>query len=371
VACLAKLPEKVRKTLEKQVAQMRVAQNVYGIGLFGSWSRGDATPSSDVDLLIVDNGDFSYEYVERKETNDLFIDLDHVPKRWMRGPIPPEIDQKLYEMQILYDRDWSMNDTKVLMVKSYSSPERVDIRTETHVIDSDIYLSRATSAFSREDFKSAYLFATVALESILNVLVEIASEPFSNSRFIERLEVSTEKLEMHDLFEKYLTVSKLDKENSSSVKDKLEFFQKIWNEMNVTTKQHIQVLESSHFRVKARLNYYLNPAFLEGALMRVNSMIDSEKAIEASHYLKNIFLSLVENYVWLKAAIDKVKVDHTTLADSLETLEKKSPANYNCMMKLLNLDDVAKLDAARAIEESREIILKIRKDRKVLIKNHS
>jgi hypothetical protein len=66
-----------------------------------------------------------------------------------------------------------------------------------------------------------------------------------------------------------------------------------------------------------------------------------------------------------------VKVDHTTLADSLETLEKKSPANYNCMMKLLNLDDVAKLDAARAIEESREIILKIRKDRKVLIKNHS
>jgi predicted nucleotidyltransferase len=349
---------------------MRVAQDVYGIGLFGSWSRGDSTPSSDVDLLIVDNGNFSYEYVERIETNDLFIDLDHFPKRWMRGPIPPEMDQKLYEMQILYDRDWSMNDTKVWMVKSYPSPERVDIRTETHVIDSDIYLSRATSAFSREDFESAYLFATVALENILNVLVEIALEPFSNSRFMERLEVSTEKLETRDLFEKYLTMSKLDKANSSSAKNKLESFEKIWNEMKTTTKQHVQVLESSHFKVKTKLNYYLNPAFLEGALMRANSMIDSEKAIEASHYLKSIFLDLVENYVWLKAAIGKVKVDHTTLADSLETLEKKNPGNYDCMIKLLNLDDIAKLDAARAIEESREIILKIRKDRKVLIKNH-
>jgi hypothetical protein len=140
--------------------------------------------------------------------------------------------------------------------------------------------------------------------------------------------------------------------------------------MKTTTKQHVQVLESSHFKVKTKLNYYLNPAFLEGALMRANSMIDSEKAIEASHYLKSIFLDLVENYVWLKAAIGKVKVDHTTLADSLETLEKKNPGNYDCMIKLLNLDDIAKLDAARAIEESREIILKIRKDRKVLIKNH-
>ena len=85
---LTGLPEKVRRTLEKVVAKMRVTENVYGIGLFGSWSRGDATTSSDVDLLILDKGNFNYEYVERIEIGGLLIDLDHVPKRWIHGLIP-------------------------------------------------------------------------------------------------------------------------------------------------------------------------------------------------------------------------------------------------------------------------------------------
>lgn len=48
------LPEKLRKTLERIVRDLRVREDVYGIGLFGSWSRGDATASSDVDLFILD-----------------------------------------------------------------------------------------------------------------------------------------------------------------------------------------------------------------------------------------------------------------------------------------------------------------------------
>jgi len=127
----------------------------------------------------------TYEYVERVQIGGFFIDLDHVLKQWIHGAVPPEIDQKLYEMQILYDRDWSLTNTKLLMAKSYGSCERVDIRTEAHVVESDIYLTRATSAFSRQDFRSSCLFATVALENILRVLVEIALQPFSNSRFME------------------------------------------------------------------------------------------------------------------------------------------------------------------------------------------
>jgi predicted nucleotidyltransferase len=370
VVYVAGLPEKVRRILEKVVAEMRVAENVYGIGLFGSWSRSDATPSSDVDLLILDRGNFSYEYVERIGVSGLLIDLDRVPKRWIHGPIPPELDQKLYEMQILYDRDWSLNDTKVLMAKSYCSPERVDIRTETHVIDSDIYLSRATSAFSREDFPSAYLFAAVALENILKVLVEIALEPFSNSRFVERLEVSAAKFGMRDLFNEYLQIAELDEADDANARDKLRLFKIVWDEMKVTAKQSVQSLESSHFKIKTKLNYYLDPAFLQGVVMRTNFIIDSGKVVEASHYLNSIFLDIVENYVWLKSSIDKVKIDCTTLMRSLEALEEKNPKNYDCIMKFLNLGSVAKLDAASAIEKSREIILKIRKDRKVLIKNH-
>jgi predicted nucleotidyltransferase len=333
VTYLTGLPEKLRRTLEKTVAEMRVTENVYGIGLFGSWSRGDATTSSDIDLLILDKGNFNYEYVERIGSNGLLIDLDHVPKRWIHGMIPPELDQKLYEMQILYDRDWSLNDTKLLMAKSYCSPERVDIRTETHVINSDIYLSRATSAFSREDFRSAYLFATVALENILKVLVEIALEPFSNSRFVEILEVSATKLGMRDLFNEYLEIAGLSKTDDASAKDKLRLFKTVWDEMKTAAKQNAQVLE-------------------------------------LSHYLKGILLDIVENYVWLKSSVDRVKVDYTTLMRSLESLEEKNPKNYDYMMKFLDLSNVTKFNAASAIEITREMVLKIRGDRKVLIKNY-
>jgi len=360
----------MRRTLEKIVNEMRVTENIYGIGLFGSWSRGEATPSSDVDLFILDKGNFNHEYIERIAVGGLHIDLDHVPKGWIHGSIPPEIDQKLYEMQILYDRDWSLTNTKLLMAKFYSSAERVDIRTEAHVVESDILLSRATSAFSREDFRSAYLFATLALENILRVLIEIALEPFSNSRFVEKLESSATKLGIRDLFNEYLEIARLNKADSESTEDKLKLFKTIVDDIKATTSQNLQALESSHFRVKTKLNYYLNPAFLEGAVMRANSLIEFGKVVEASHYLNNMLIDIVENYVWLKSSIDKVKVDYTTLMRSLESLEEKNPKNYNYIIKFLNLNDITKLKTASAIEKTREIMLKIRKERKVLIKNH-
>jgi predicted nucleotidyltransferase len=363
------LPEKIRRTLEKIVKEMRVKENVYGIGLFGSWSRNDADDSSDVDLFIIDKNDFDHEYVERIESGGLFIDLDHVPKKWIHGSIPPEIDQKLYEMQILYDRDWSLANTKLLMAKSYDSPERVDIRTEANVVDSDIYLSRATSAFSRGDLRSAYFFATVALENILKVLVEIALEPFSNSRFIEKLEVSATKLGMRDLFDEYLGITKLSKADVASIKDKLRFFKMAWDEISTTVKRNPQELESSHFRIKTKLNYYLTQAFLQGTLMRANALVDSGKAAEASHYLSNILFEIVENYAWLKSLVDKVKVDYTTLMRSLESLEEKNPKNFKQIASFLNLDKIEKADAINAIEETRRIMLKIRRERKVLINN--
>jgi predicted nucleotidyltransferase len=366
---LTLLPEKIRRTLEKIVSEMRVKENVYGIGLFGSWSRGDATTSSDVDLLILDKGNFNFEHVERVEISGLLIDLDHVPKQWIHGAIPPEIDQKLYEMQILYDRDWSLNNMKLLMAKCYVSPERVDIRTETHVIESDIYLSRATSAFSKEDFLSAYLFATIALENIFKVVVEIALEPFANSRFMERLENSAAKLRMQKLFGEYLEIARLDKADDASAKDKLRLFKLVWDEIKVVTRQNLEAFESSHSRVKAKLSYYLNSAFLQGVVMRTNSLIDSGKVVEASHYLNSVFLDFIECYVWLKASIDKVKVDCTTLMRSLERLEGRNPRNYDCIVDFLGLRDVDKVVAADAIEKTRGVVLRVRRERKALIKN--
>lgn len=302
---MMRLPEKIRRTLEKLITELRVTENVYGVGLFGSWSRGDASTSSDVDLFILDEGNPPYEYVERAEVGGLLIDFNHVPRRWIRGPIPPELDQKLYEMHILYDRDWSLTNTKILMTKSYSSPERVDIRTEAHVIESDIYLSRATSALSRGDPQSACAFATVALENMLKILFEIALEPFSNSCFLEKLERAAAKIGMQRVFKEYLAVAELEKFSSAEVNGKLELFRAVWEEARVEASKNTRILESMHFKVKTKLNYYLNPAFLQGAILRTNALVENKQANEACHYLRSILLDITENYAWFKAATKK------------------------------------------------------------------
>jgi predicted nucleotidyltransferase len=367
---MMKLPEKIRRTLEKVVREMRVREDVYGLGLFGSWGRGDAEASSDVDLLIVSNGNFKDEYVERIAVNGLFIDLDFIPLQWIHGAIPTELDQRLQETHILYDRDWSLANAKLFMAKFYSSPERVEMRAEAHIIDSDIYLSRATSAFSKGDFRSAQFFAIVALEKILRVLMEIALEPFSNSRFIEKVEASTKKLGIPNLFSEYLEIAGMNKLDSDPVEEKLKLLETVWDEMSFAVRQNPKALEKAHFKVKTKIKYYFNPTFLQGTILRAKSLIASKKFAEALHYLNTIFLPMIENYVLLKASMENLKIDNTRLISSLESLEKKNPKNYQNTLKLLNLVGVEKQEAAETIEKVRRTVRMMRGERKPLIKNH-
>lgn len=363
------LPEKLRKVLERTVRELAARENVYGVGLFGSWSRGDAETSSDVDLFILDRDDFAYEYVERVERGGFLIDLNHVPRRWIQGQIPPEIDQKLYEAQILYDRDWALTNTKLLMGKSYSSPERVDIRTDAHVVESDIYLSRATSALSRHDFRSSHLFATVAFENALKVLVEVALQPFSNSRFVETAKSAEAKLGMHNLFDEYIGMTGFGGVDKAQARDRLRLFKNVWDDVNAITKENLQTLESAHFKVRTRLSYYLNPGFLQGIVKRASALIEAERTVEVMHYLNDIVLDFVENYAWLKSLIEKVKIDYTTLIRSLEGLEENS-ANYRNITAILGLDTIDSIVVTKEIDETREAMLRVRRDRKLLIKNH-
>lgn len=367
---MTKLPEKIRRTLEKLVKEMRTQENIYGVGLFGSWSRGDAAETSDVDLLLIDKSDPNHEFVERIEKRGLLIDLDHIPKKWIHNRIPPELDQKIYEMKILYDRDWSLTNAKLMITKSYTSPERIDIRTESHIVQSDIYLSRATSAFSREDFPSAQLFATMALENIMKVLIEIALEPSSNSRFIQKLKQSTTKLDLQTLFDEYLHIAGLHPTGNTNAEDKLKLFKAVWDEISFTTQKNPKALHSSHFRVKTKMEYYLNPAFLQGMIMRTKSLINSGKTTEATHYLNNTFTDIIENYAWSKASIHKTRIDNTTLIRSLHNLEEKNPKNYKQILNFLKLTNTNKSNAAHTIHKTKKNILKIRRQRKVLIKNH-
>ncbi|MEM1536643.1 MAG: nucleotidyltransferase domain-containing protein [Candidatus Bathyarchaeia archaeon] len=365
-----RLPEKVRRALEKIVRELTAREDVYGLGLFGSWSRGDAAATSDVDLLILTKSDIPEEYVERIVADGLMIDLNFIPMKWVQGPLPSELDQKLFEAQILYDRDWTLTNIKMLMVKTYSSPERVDIRTNAHAVEADIHLSRATSALSKGDNLSAWLFASTALENVLKILLEIALQPISSSHFIEKAEAATEKLGLREVFADYMETTGLYAANKSLAEEKMRLFKSLWDEMYITVKQNSQTVEKAHFMAKTRLKYYFNPAFMQGVILRTTSIINAENYAEAVHYLESTFITMLENYAWLKSSIEKQPIDYTTLVHSIETLERANPKIHQDTAKLLGLANIDKTRAHIIVERAKKDMVRLRKEKKHLIKTH-
>lgn len=363
------MPERVRDILEKVVRGLSRRETVSGVGLFGSWSRGDAVMSSDADLLIVDKRDFNYEFVERIESNGLLIDLNHIPKKWIKGVTPPDIDQKLYETIVLYDRDWSLTTTKNWMSKAYLTPERIDIRTETYVVESDMYLSRANSAYARGDFQSAHIFANMGVESILKILIEINQLPISNSRFIQALEESAKRMAMPEFLTGYLTTALLyraaDRRNAER---KLDLFREAWENVASFMEDHASTLGSLHFKTKTRLQYYGKPAFLEGMVARSKAIMDTDMFIEASHYLLHTLIDILENYAWLASTVEGKRLDYTTLFLALKDLEKPQTHIYETAVEAFNIKDVTREEADKAIKFAKEKNLNLRQRRKDLIK---
>ena len=365
---LVRLPERVRNVLERVVRSLGKRETVSGVGLFGSWSRGDAVVSSDVDLLIVDERNFNYEFVERTESDGLLIDLNHIPKKWIKGVTPPDVDQKLYEMIVLYDRDWSLTNTKNWMSKAYLTPERVDIRTETYVVESDMYLSRANSAHARGDFQSARVFASMGVESILKILIEVNHLPISNSRFIQALEESAKRVAMPEFLTGYLILARLyrvaDRRNAER---KLDLFRDAWEHVASFMEDHASTLSSLHFKTKTRLQYYGKPTFLEGMVARSQAIMETKMFIEAAHYLLHTLIDILENYAWLASAVEGKRLDYITLFRSLRDLEKPSTRIYETAVEAFNIADVTREEVDKAIKFAKEANLNIRQRRKDLI----
>jgi predicted nucleotidyltransferase len=365
---LVQLPEKVRGVLEKLVRKLSAQETVSGIALFGSWSRGDAVPSSDVDLLIVNGRVFNYEYVERLETNGLLIDLDYIPKKLIKGSMPPEMDQKIYEMLILYDRDWSLTDTKNWVSKAYATPERLDIRTENYVIESDLYLSRATSALVRGDFQSARVFASMGVEAILKILIDINLMPISNSHFIQVLEEATKRSGMPEFFAGYLTLARLQAIDRLKTERKLNLLKEIWGEITSFTEDHASTLDSLHFKTKTRLRYYGKPAFLEGLTARSQAIMDTEMFDEAAHYMLRTLVDMLENYAWLASAEEGAKLNYPTLFRSLMEMEKPPMRIYEAAVEAFNVVDADREGTEKAVKFAKNTNLNLRQQRKDLIK---
>jgi len=364
---MIQLPEKTRKSLDRLVKNLKTRDSVSSISLFGSWSRGDAAPSSDVDLLISDGGNFNYEYVERLEQNGTLIDLNFVPQKWITGPVPSEIDQKIYEAYILYDRDWALTNTKEHMTKSYYTPERLGIRAESYVVDADIYLSRATSAQARGDIESAKVFATISAQAILKIIIEACKQPISSSRYIETLRRAAEQLSKTSLFANYLSIASLDSLDEKTVEERLGSFKAVWDEISSFTKINAPLLNSVHFKIRTKLNYYTAPAFLQGMILRSQALINEGAYQETAHYILNVLVDMLENYAWLKAAEQNIRLDYTTLFRSLKGFKQKPSTIHKNATKALGIESLDEKHVEKTVALAKQVVLEVRGQRKALL----
>jgi predicted nucleotidyltransferase len=362
---MVRLPEKVRGTVDKIVRNLKARESIRSVSLFGSWSRGDAEPSSDVDLLVVDNQSFDDEYVERLERNGILIDLNYVPEKWITGTIPPEIDQKIYEAYVLYDKEWTLTSAKEQMMNSFYSPERLRIRSESHIVDADIYISRATSAKVRGDYESAQTFASLGAYEILKTIIEASRLPVTNSRYLEALRTATKRLNLTPMFSSYLQVARLDGISSSQVNERLSSFKAVWEEICFFTKTNFPLLKSMHFKIRMRLNYYTTLPFFQGVMLRSQALLDDGAYQEAANYLFNILVDLLENYSWLSAAKQNARLDYSTLIRWLKSLKQKPTTIYMNAAKALGLENVNESKVEKTMITAKNVILEIRQYRRM------
>ena len=361
------MDEDTRRIIEGLVDDLKSRESVVSIGLFGSWSRGEAVQGSDVDLLIVDSRNPDYEYVERAEIDDTFLDLNYIPERWVRREFPPEIDQKLYEAEILYDPDEALKTAKETITKIMWQPERVEIRTGKYLVEADILLSRGLSAYGREDYQSAKLNATLGLDAIMKILMEARKVLFSNSRFVRSLKESAESLGLKNIYREYLTITGLSEVNRRKAEKICNDLVEMWSAAIECVEANSQIAKDLHGEVLSSLNFYCKKSFLHGMIARVHSLLQEEFPAEAVHYMIRASVSMLENYAFLLARIEGTRFDYVTLLKRLRDSRISPSAVYEKALKVLMLESASLQDAQSSLEKAREIILEIRKKRKELI----
>ena len=364
---MERLPGNIQRTLSSLIEDLKSRGSIISIGLFGSWSRGEATESSDVDLLIVDGRNLSYEYVERAEINNVFLDLNYVPENWVLRDFPPEIDQKIYESEILYDPNETLEKARNTMKKIMWLPERVEIRTSSYLVKADIFLSRGLSAFGRDDYQSAKINAMLGLETILRIMMEINRIPFSNSHYIRDLEASSKKLGLEKFYDEYLEIAGLTRVDRKDVEKILQAFVEMWSAIIDFVETNSSVVKNLHEEIQKNLDFYCKQSFLRGMTARIESLLQEGLFIEAAHYMLRSSISMLENYAWLLAETEGTRFDYTNLMGHLKNTKESPSVVYDSAVEILRVKDVSLQDAQVSLERARNIILSIREKRRELI----
>jgi predicted nucleotidyltransferase len=363
----SKLPEKIRRILPKISKELHARKNVSSMGLYGSWSRGDAAPSSDLDILVVDKSDPDLEYIERVEMDTIPIDLNFVPKKWLVERLPPFLDQKLYETNVFFDSDWSLTVAKNWIQRLHRNKGRIEIRTDALLLDSETYISRVISALSRKDYESASLFIPLSLEPVAKILLDILGLPYSNSRLVRNFHLATNIIKKPSLFSSFLRLSNLppqDRENCLKILDLLEKSQGI---LYGSVQENPETLKTIHASVKNSIKYHINPLFISGVKTRVKGLIEAGELEEAVLYTKRIMISIFEDYGVLIAGKEGTKIDYTVLTRHLKGIGEYDTPMYEIARETFDLANAVPELINENLEFARDIIKSFSKEKNLLI----
>jgi len=85
--------EEIERTIKKHKKFLKEKYQVKNIGIFGSYSRGEATPKSDVDILVEFSEPLGWEFFDLKEFLEKILDrnVDLVTEHGIREQMKAQI----------------------------------------------------------------------------------------------------------------------------------------------------------------------------------------------------------------------------------------------------------------------------------------
>jgi predicted nucleotidyltransferase len=89
--------DKIVETLRKHKPELQRKYPISGLGIFGSYARGEATENSDIDIAVDIAGPKGLSFVAMAdEIEELFgIKVDVVPKRSIKPAYLPQVEKDI------------------------------------------------------------------------------------------------------------------------------------------------------------------------------------------------------------------------------------------------------------------------------------
>lgn len=360
------MPKGLGSIFNRFIEDLAKQATVSSIGLFGSWSRYDASPTSDFDVLVIDRRGVEYEFHETVEYDGAIMDITHIPKKWVEEVINPHVDHILHETIILYDPGGILKRARDWVEANYRSPGRLEVRTEEYLTDADTYHSRASSAMVRDDLETASLFSDMSLRPVAQVIMEIAGLPITRSAFIWNLRRACEKIDMIGVYKVIISNTRLAGLERADVLMYLDRFEGLWRRISQYMEDNRDVVEGLHERLRDEINYLTGPPMLKGIFARAEEMVDENNFIEAAHYMRSWLQPLIEGYAWLISAKQGAKLDYTSLFKTIRLYEGAAGI-FDSAAEIFNIKNIERSAVKHEIETSRSVIAYVRKNRRELI----